>query len=162
MIKLRILVANEPRSYREAIAGALQSLRPDAEVLTVDSEELGGEIGRGPSGMVLCSCVTSVVVNGSLAWVELYPGGGPGSRIGVGGLLLTAAGDLGLEDLLWIADRAESLAREDGTDSANGQSAAGTSAPTPGAAASRTCRAVAAGWPTTARPRPAGRPPTGA
>jgi hypothetical protein len=120
MIKLRILVANEPRSYREAIAGALQGLRPDAEVLTVEPEELDGEIGRGPSGMVLCSRVTSVVVNGSLAWVELYPGGGPGSRIGVGGLRLTAAGDLALDDLLWIADRAESLAQENGTDSVNG------------------------------------------
>jgi len=120
MIKLRILVANEPRSYREAISGALTGLRPDAEVLTVEPEDLDGEIGRGPATMVLCSCVTSVVVNGSVAWVELYPGGGPGARIGVGGLRLTAAGDLGLEDLLWIADRAESLARENGVDSVNG------------------------------------------
>lgn len=114
MIGLRILVANEPRSYREAIAGALESLRPDAEVLMVEPEDLGAEIGQGMPGMILCSYATPAVVNGSLAWVELYPGGGPGARIGVNGLRLTAAGDLGLEDLLWIADRAESLAHRDG------------------------------------------------
>ena len=120
MMNLRILVGNEPRSYREAISGAIECMRPDAEVLTVEPEELDAEVGRGPAGMVLCSCVTPVVEKGSLAWVELYPGGGPGSRIGVDGLRLTAAGDLSLADILWIADRAESLARERGTGEANG------------------------------------------
>lgn len=121
MVGLRILVGNEPRSYREAISGAISGMRPDAEVITVEPEDLDREIGQGPMGMVLCSCVTSVVEKGSLTWVELYPGGGPGARIGVDGLRLTAAGDLGLADLLWIADRAESLARENGIGEANGQ-----------------------------------------
>ena len=120
MMNLRILIGNEPRSYREAISGAIEYVRPDAEVLTVEPEELDLEVGRGPAGMVLCSFVTSVVEKGSLAWVELYPGGGPGSRIGVDGLRLTAAGDLGLADILWIADRAEALARENATGEANG------------------------------------------
>lgn len=121
MMNLRILIGNEPRSYREAISGAIECMRPDAEVLTVEPEELDLEVGKGPAGLVLCSCITSVVEKGSLAWVELYPGGGPGSRIGVDGLRLTAAGDLGLADILWIADRAEALARENGTAEANGR-----------------------------------------
>lgn len=125
MMSLRILIGNEPRSYREAISGAIECMRPDAEVLTVEPEELDAEVGRGPAGMVLCSCVTSVVEKSSLAWVELYPGGGPGSRIGVDGLRLTAAGDLSLADILWIADRAESLARERGMGEANGTNGRG-------------------------------------
>ena len=121
MASLRILVGNEPRSYREAIAGAIQGMLPDAEVLTLEPEDLDREVGQGAAGMVLCSCVTSVVEKGSFAWVELYPGGGPGARIGVDGLRLTAAGDLGLADLLWIADRAESLAQKSGPGEANGR-----------------------------------------
>ena len=124
MMNLRILIGNEPRSYREAISGAIECMRPDAEVLTVEPEELDLKVGQGPAGMVLCSCVTSVVEKGSLAWVELYPGGGPGSRIGVDGLRLTAAGDLGLADILWIADRAEALARENATAESNGKAEA--------------------------------------
>jgi hypothetical protein len=123
-MNLRILIGNEPRSYREAISGAIECMRPDAEVLTVEPEELDLVVGQGPAGMVLCSCVTSVVEKESLAWVELYPGGGPGSRIGVDGLRLTAAGDIGLADILWIADRAEALARESATVEANGKAEA--------------------------------------
>ena len=44
MIGLRILVGNEPRSYREAISGAIECMRPDAEVLTVEPEELDLEV----------------------------------------------------------------------------------------------------------------------
>jgi hypothetical protein len=34
--RLRLVVANDPRSYREALATALQRLRPDVEVMVVD------------------------------------------------------------------------------------------------------------------------------
>jgi len=34
--RLRLVVANDPRSYREAIATAIQRLQPDVEVMVVD------------------------------------------------------------------------------------------------------------------------------
>lgn len=36
----RVLLANEPRSYRQAIAGALQALRPDVEFEEIEPERL--------------------------------------------------------------------------------------------------------------------------
>ena len=44
----RVLVANEPRSYRQAIAAALQVIRPDMEVLVVEPELLDDEVEERP------------------------------------------------------------------------------------------------------------------
>ncbi|MDQ3430507.1 MAG: hypothetical protein M3479_11270 [Actinomycetota bacterium] len=44
----RVLVANEPRSYRQAIAAALQVIRPDMEVLVVEPELLDDEVEEQP------------------------------------------------------------------------------------------------------------------
>ena len=46
MCGLRILLANEPRSYREAIAGAFRVLKPTAEVFVVDPTMLDAEVER--------------------------------------------------------------------------------------------------------------------
>src|SRR5439155_15198688 len=58
---MRILVANEPRSYREAIAGAVQVLRPHLAVITVEPEDLDEEVMCHNPGLVLCSRRSRVV-----------------------------------------------------------------------------------------------------
>ena len=107
MSKLRVLVANEPRTYREAMACAVRELRPNVEVLTVEPEALESEVKRGVPALVLCSRATSAVQESSLAWVELYPDGKPQATLSVDGLCLTAVNDLGMPNLVWIVDHAQ-------------------------------------------------------
>ena len=101
---------------------ALKELRPAAEVLTVEPDALDSEVERVAPGMVLCSCLTTIVENRVPTWVEVYPGGRLEANIGVNGLRLTTFEGIELSDLLWIADRAESLARENGTSRARRRS----------------------------------------
>jgi len=72
----RVLVANEPRSYRQAIAAALQVVRPDVEVLVVEPELLDDEVAHAESDVVVCSEATQIVRARATVWVDLYPGGG--------------------------------------------------------------------------------------
>jgi hypothetical protein len=41
-----VLVANEPRAYRETIALALKALRPEAEVIAIEPTDLDAEVKR--------------------------------------------------------------------------------------------------------------------
>jgi hypothetical protein len=110
--KMRILVANEPRSYREVIGAALQALKPNVEVLTIGPEQLDREVERSVPDLVLCSRLTPTVEDEVPAWVELYPNGEPLVAMSIDGLRMTAIDDIGLDNLLWIVDRAEVLAHK--------------------------------------------------
>lgn len=110
----RVLLANEPRSYRETMACALEVLRPDAGVLVVEPEALEEEMRRRVPDLVLCSEVTPAVERMARAWIDLYPAGEARVTISVGGLRLTMVEDPGLENLLWILDRIELLSRREG------------------------------------------------
>jgi hypothetical protein len=83
--KLRILVANEPRSYREAIADALQELRPNIEVVVLEPEALEPELRRPTPQLVTCSRLTPAVEDIALAWVQLYPEQETMARVSIGG-----------------------------------------------------------------------------
>jgi CheY-like chemotaxis protein len=109
---MRILVANEPRSYREVIGAALQALKPNVEVLTIGPEELDREVERSAPDLVLCSRLSPTVEDEVPAWVELYPNGDPLVAMSIDGLRMTAIDDIGLDNLLWIVDRAEVLAHK--------------------------------------------------
>jgi hypothetical protein len=111
MSGLRILLANEPRSYRETLAAALRILKPNIEVFVVDPDELDAEVERLGPQVVICSRATPIVKARSLAWVELYPEHGSVSMVSVGGKRSTIAG-IGLGDLLMVIERTETLARE--------------------------------------------------
>jgi hypothetical protein len=111
MSGLRILLANEPRSYRETLAAALRILKPNIEVFVVDPDELDAEVERLSPQVVICSRATPIVKARSLAWVELYPEHGSVSVVSVGGKGSTIAG-IGLGDLLMVIERTETLARE--------------------------------------------------
>ena len=101
-----VLVANEPRAYRETIALALRELRPEAEVLAVEPETLDAEVVRRRPDLAVCSRLSEVVETRVPAWVLLYPEGANLAVVSVRGERATSGG-LGLADLATLVDRAE-------------------------------------------------------
>jgi hypothetical protein len=108
--ELRILLTNEPRSYREAIAGAFRALKPNIQVCVAEPEALDTEVKRLSPQLVVCSRATPTVEVGTLVWVELYPGHGSISTISICGERSTVVG-IELADLLSTIGRAEDLAK---------------------------------------------------
>lgn len=106
----RILLTNEPRSYREAMAGAFRALKPHTEVFVAEPEALDAEVARLSPQLVVCSHASPTVKIEALGWVELYPGHGSLSTVSVGGQRSTVVG-IELADLLRTIDRTEALAR---------------------------------------------------
>ena len=106
---LRILLANDPRAYRETLAAALQALRPDTEVRTTKLKALLHELESFAPQLVICSNLTPAVETNVLAWVELYSGHGPLSTVSIGGRRSVTSG-IELPDLLSIVDCTEFLA----------------------------------------------------
>src|SRR5918994_898319 len=51
--RLRVLMANEPRAYREGIAAVIGQLRPEGGIETVETEALDTAIGRFSPAMVI-------------------------------------------------------------------------------------------------------------
>jgi hypothetical protein len=111
MSGVRILLANEPRSYRETLAAAFRILKPNTEVFVVDPDKLDGEVERLSPHLVICSRTTPTVETQSPAWVELYPEYSSVSVVSVDGERSTIAW-IELADLLWVIDRTERLVEE--------------------------------------------------
>jgi hypothetical protein len=109
--KALVLLANEPRAYRESIAEVFRQLRPNVEVRTADPDELERCISLLGPDMVICSETTGVVRERVPVWVELYPDYGPRSVVGIEGRSSTIE-EIQLSDLLSILDRAERLAQK--------------------------------------------------
>ena len=108
MSNIRVLMANEPRAYREAIALALEASRPDAEVLTIEPETLDDEVRHFLPRLVICSHVTAVVEAEVPVWIELYPEHGASSTVSFGGRRSTIPA-MEMEDLIRIFDHTQSL-----------------------------------------------------
>ncbi len=102
--KPRVLLANEPRSYRQAIAHVLRALRPGLEVAETEQATLDRELRRGVPRLVICSCATPAVRGTALAWIELYTDDGPLSSVAIGRERSTVPG-IELADILRIVDR---------------------------------------------------------
>ena len=96
-----VLVANEPRSYRETIAMALGVMRPAAEVVAVEPHELDAEVERRRPDVALCGHVTPAVEANVPTWVLLYPEGANMAVVSVRGRRSTT-GALALDDLAAI------------------------------------------------------------
>ena len=107
---MRVLLANDPRSYREVIAEVVRRLRPGVEALTVEQDELDDAIGRFAPDVVICTKVTATVTSSAPIWVDLYPGYGARSIVSVGGRREEFA-EIQLADLLSLVDRAEGSMR---------------------------------------------------
>lgn len=106
--RTRLLMANEPRAYREVIAEAVRDLRPEVDVMTVEPEELDGAISDFGPDMVICSVATETVKRSVLVWVELYPEFNPRSVISVKDET-SQIEEIQLADLLSVVDRTERL-----------------------------------------------------
>jgi hypothetical protein len=108
MGKMRALVANDPRVYREVIADALKELRPLIEVSTAEPEELDREVARLRPHLVICSRISAFARAGCLAWVVLYPDGEDRAEIGgAGGGRTALLSGVGVNDLLSVMDETE-------------------------------------------------------
>lgn len=102
----RILIANDLRSYREAVAEAFRQLRPECEVFEVEAGDLNREVLRLRPDLVICSQATSLVKERVFNWVELYPDCEPYSMVCIAKQCSTVE-DMQLADLLSVVDRIE-------------------------------------------------------
>ncbi len=107
-IGTRVLVATEPRAYREVMAGALQELRPGAEILLVEPDDLDAALTRLRPHLVVSSRSVETLPDCPLAWVILYPAGVTTALICVDGHR-TTLGDLPFQRLLSLVDEAGAL-----------------------------------------------------
>lgn len=104
----RVLVVNEPRSYREAIAEAMRVLRPSVEIMVANPDKLEELIPCFAPDMVICSKVNPVTESNVLIWVELYPEHGSRSVVNVQGRD-SEFEQIELSDLLSFLDHVESM-----------------------------------------------------
>ena len=72
---MRMLVANEPRVGRSALAGTLQALRPHVHVVCVEPDDLDAQIVRLAPDLVICSEPTEVLQTRIAAYIMLSPDG---------------------------------------------------------------------------------------
>ena len=105
----RVLMANEPRAYREGIAAVISQLRPEVEIEIVEADALDTSIERFSPDMVICSKPTDALKSRVRVWVELYPENAALSVASIGGRRMEYA-EIQLPDLLSIVDKAEELA----------------------------------------------------
>lgn len=108
--KILVVMANEPRSYREVIAEAVRALRPGARIVTAEPGELEGVVEDLRPHVVIGNRVPAGVRSRVPAWVELYPGYGTESLVCVGEEQ-TTFDDIQLPDLLSVIDRTRRLAQ---------------------------------------------------
>jgi hypothetical protein len=104
-----ILLANEPRSYREVIAGALRQQRPRWPIADVEPEVLPAHLGRCAREFVIASQLSEPVRQRAFGWVLLYPDFEDRATIGFAGHETTVEG-LDFDGLLAVLDRAETVA----------------------------------------------------
>lgn len=102
----RILVAHELAAYREAIAGALQNLRPGVEVFEAEVANLDREVRWLLPDMVITSRVTSLVESRIPIWVELYRDCEPSSIVSVRGERVNVD-NMQLSDLTLLIDHVD-------------------------------------------------------
>jgi hypothetical protein len=93
-----VLVANEPRAYRESIAMALSALRPQAEVIAIEPDDLDAEVQRRHPDVAVCSQLSPTIETSVRTWVLLYPDGANMAVISVEGESSTT-GSFALDDL---------------------------------------------------------------
>ena len=106
-LRVCVLVANEPRVYREALAGALTVLRPGGPVVAVEPAELDGMVVR--TRPCLLQQTRAGRGGEGRAWTLLYPDGAPRVERSVNGERAVVA-DLSLAAALALVDRAVALA----------------------------------------------------
>jgi hypothetical protein len=82
---MRVLMAIEPRSYREAMGRAIRDLRPHVEVAVVEPEDLRVGVVRFEPELVFADRPDNLPDVGSPAWVEFRPYEQPPAKVCLGG-----------------------------------------------------------------------------
>jgi hypothetical protein len=70
-----VLIANDPRAYRETIAVAIGMLCPDARIIVADPEKVDEFVTTYHPQVVLCSHLTPMIEAHVPTWAILYPDG---------------------------------------------------------------------------------------
>jgi len=108
---VRVLVTVEPRMYREAIALAVQSDRPGAEVLLVPADVLDGQVaGFAPHVLVRNDSDAAVpewLLESVVVRVEVLVKDGMAARVSPRGGEPYVIEDACIADLLALMDEAE-------------------------------------------------------
>ena len=111
---LRVVVAIEPRSYRQVIGRALQALRPHLEVVVLDPGTLEAGVARMEPHLVFADRPNAFALRGGPAgspvWVEFRPYEKPPARVCLAGRRWELE-EVDLPDLLAIVDQTEELSR---------------------------------------------------
>ncbi len=107
---MRVLVAIEPRLYRETLGRALRGLRPRLEVAVVEPEDLWAAVVRLDPELVIANLPDSLPDAGRITWVEFRPYEQPPAKICLGGRWYELE-EVELSDLLSVVDETEELAR---------------------------------------------------
>ena len=68
---MRIVIATKPRSYREAIAGALRIIRPHLKVAIVEPGSFGTEVSRLAPELAIYSPPNELPCDNGCTWIEL-------------------------------------------------------------------------------------------
>lgn len=100
---VRILVGNEPFTYRHVQAEALRAYRPDANVVLIEPRDIDGAIARLSPHIVFCSVLSEVVQTQPLAWVLLHPDGANLAVVSIAGQQRVIQG-VSFDDLLAVVD----------------------------------------------------------
>ena len=98
-----VLIAVEPRSYAQAIVGAIDQLRPGVEVLALEPEDLPAEMGRREPALVFCAEERPDGCDEAVRWARFSPYEEP-EVVRIDGRSERFPG-LGLQDLLGLVDR---------------------------------------------------------
>ena len=107
---MQVIVAIEPRTYRQAIGQAIQVLRPHLEVVVLEPGTLRAGVERLEPELVFASQPATFIPTGRSAWVEFLPYEKPPVRICLAGRRWELEA-VELDDLLSVVDETEELAR---------------------------------------------------
>ena len=107
---MQVIVAIEPRSYRQTIGQAIQTLRPHIEVVVLEPGTLRAGVERLEPELVFANQPDTFAPTGRSAWVEFRPYEEPPARISLAGRRWELEA-VELSDLLSVVDETEELAR---------------------------------------------------
>ena len=105
-----VIVAIEPRSYRQAMGQAIRALRPHVEVVVLEPSTLQAGVKRLDPELVFANRPDACAPTGRTAWVEFLPYEEPPARVCLAGRR-RELGEVELSDLLSLVDETEKLAR---------------------------------------------------
>ena len=105
---MRVIVAIEPRFYREVMGRAVRALRPHLGVAVLEPSTLWARVERLVPGIVFANGPDPCAYDGRSAWVELRPYAP--ARVCLAGRRWELE-EVDLEDLLSLVDEAEELWR---------------------------------------------------